>query len=123
MSRQIQGNIQVDSMATLVSAVSETKKSNDAHRRSPDLLMQAIHELAESRKHPAETVNPGFNESINEILRFCTRKEEIDLINIQIDGLKQRMATMLDNVKKERYTQGIATLEEKLDDLLFNFTD
>ncbi len=96
MSRQIQGNIQVDSMATLVSAVSETRKRNDARRRSPDLLMQAIHELAESRKRPAETVNPGFNESINEILRFSTRKEEIDLINIQIDRLKQRMATMLD---------------------------
>jgi len=69
-----------------------------------------------------ETVNPGINESINKILRFSTRKEEIDLITIQIDRLKQRMATTLDNVKKERYTQGIATLEEKLDDLLFNFT-
>jgi len=45
------------------------------------------------------------------------------LINIQIDGLKQRMAATLDNVKKERYAQGIATLEEKLDDLLFNCTD
>jgi hypothetical protein len=33
------------------------------------------------------------------------------------------MAATLDNVKKERYTQGIATLEEKLDDLLFNYPD
>jgi hypothetical protein len=68
MSRQIPGDIQVDSMANSVSAVSETKKSNEAHRRSPDLLAQAIHELAESRKHPVETVNPGINESINKIL-------------------------------------------------------
>jgi D-hexose-6-phosphate mutarotase len=45
------------------------------------------------------------------------------LINIQIDGLKQRMAVTLDNVKKERHAQGIATLEEKLDDILFNCTD
>jgi hypothetical protein len=123
VSRQIPGNIQVDAMATSVSTVSETKKSNEARRRSPDLLAQAIHELAESRKHPAETANPGINEYINKILRFSTRKEEIDLINIQIDGLKQRMAATLDNVKKERYAQGIATLEEKLDDLLFNCTD
>jgi hypothetical protein len=123
VSRQIPGNIQVDSMATSVSAVSETKNSNKACRRSPDLLAQAILELTESRKHPAETVNPGINESINKILWFSTRKEEIDLINIQIDGLKKRMAATLDNVKKERYAQGIATLEEKLDDLLFNCTD
>jgi hypothetical protein len=121
--RQIPGNIQVDSMATSVSAVSEAKKSNEARRRSPDFLAQAIHELAELRKHPVETVNPGINESINKILRFSTRKEEIDLINIQIDGLKQRMAAMLDNVKKERYAKGIASLEEKLDNLLFNCTD
>jgi hypothetical protein len=123
VSRQIPGNIQVDSMATSVSAVSETKKKNEAHRRSPDLLAQAIHELAESRKRPVETVNPGINESINKILRFSTWKEEIDFITIQIDGLKQRMAVTLDNVKKERYAQGIATLEDKLDDLLFNCPD
>jgi hypothetical protein len=123
VSRQIPGNIQVDSMATSVSAVSETKRNNEACRRSPDLLVQAIHELAESRKRPVETVNSGINESINNIFRFSTRKEEIDLITIQIDGLKQRMAAMLDNVKKERYAQGIATLEEKLDDLLFNCPD
>ncbi len=45
------------------------------------------------------------------------------MINIQIDGSKQRMAVTLDNVKKERYAQGIASLEEKLDDLLFICTD
>jgi len=38
VSRQIPGNIQVESMATSVTTVSETKKSNEAHRRSPDLL-------------------------------------------------------------------------------------
>jgi len=68
VSRQIPGNIQVDSMATSVSAVRETKKNNEARRRSPDLLAQAIHELAESRKHPVEIVNPGINVSINKIL-------------------------------------------------------
>jgi hypothetical protein len=87
------------------------------------LLAQAIHKLAELRKRPVETVNPGINESINKILRFSTWKEEIDFITIQIDGLKQRMAVTLDNVKKERYAQGIATLEDKLDDLLFNCPD
>jgi len=41
---------------------------------------------------------------------------------MQINGLKQRMAATLNNNKKETYTQGIATLEEKLDYLLFNST-
>ena len=42
---------------------------------------------------------------------------------MQINGLKHRMAATLDNVKKERYAQGIAALEEKLDELLFNSTN
>jgi hypothetical protein len=33
------------------------------------------------------------------------------------------MDVTLDNVKKERYAQGIATFEENLDDLLFNCPD
>jgi hypothetical protein len=119
VSRQIPGQIQVDSMATSAAAVSETKNSQ-AQRRSPDLLASAIKELAEARKRPAESVDPGINESINKILKFSTKKEEIDLITMQINGLKQRMAATLDNVKKDRYAQGIEALEEKLDELLFN---
>ncbi len=122
VSRQIPGQIQVDSMATSVVAVSETKTSQ-AQRRSPDLLASAIKELAEARKRPAESVDPRINESINKILRFSTKKEEIDLINLQINGLKQRMAATLDNVEKDRHAQGIEALEEKLDDLLFNSTE
>jgi hypothetical protein len=30
------------------------------------------------------------------------------------------MAATLDNVKKDRYAQGIEALEEKLDELMFN---
>ncbi len=106
-------------MATSDVAVSETKNSQ-AQTRSPDLLAGAINELAEARKHPAESVGQGINESINKILRFSTKKEEIDLINMQINGLKQRIAATLDIVKKDRYTQGIEALEEKLDELLFH---
>ena len=46
-------------------------------------------------------------------------KKEIDLINMQINGLKQRMVATLVNVKKVG-TQDIEALEEKLDELLFN---
>jgi hypothetical protein len=49
-----------------------------------------------------ESIDPRINESINKIIRFSTRKEEIDL----------RMAATLDNDKKERYAQGIEALEE-----------
>ncbi len=42
---------------------------------------------------------------------------------MQINGLKHRMAATLDNVKKDRYAQGIAASEEKLDELLFNSTN
>ncbi len=122
VSRQIPGQIQVDSMATSAAAVSETKNSQ-TQRRSPDLLASAIKELAEARKRPTESVDPRINESINKILKFSTKKEEIDLITMQINGLKQRMEATLDNVKKDRYAQGIEALEEKLDELLFKSTN
>jgi hypothetical protein len=91
VSRQIPGQIQVDSMATRAAAVSETKNTQ-AQRRSPDLFASAIKELAETRKQSADSVDPGSNESINKILRFSTKREEIDLINMELNGLKQRMA-------------------------------
>ncbi len=109
----------MDSMATSAAAVSETKNSQ-AQRRGPDLLTSAIKELAEARKRRAESVDPRINESINKILKFSTKKDEIDLITMQTNGLKQRMAATLDNVKKDRYSQGIEALEEILDELLFN---
>ncbi len=42
---------------------------------------------------------------------------------MQINGLKQRMEGTLDNVKKERYAQGIEALKEKQDELLFDSTN
>jgi hypothetical protein len=87
-------------------------------------LASAIKELAEARKHPAESVDPGINESINKILlKFSTKKEEIYLITMQTNGLKQRMAATLDNVKTDRYAQWIEALEEIQDKLLFNSTN
>ncbi len=47
-------------------------------------------------------------------------KEEINLIKAKIDGLKQRMASTLYNVKSDLYSQRIATPEEKMDSLLLN---
>ncbi len=49
-------------------------------------------------------------------------KERIDLINMQINGKKQRMAAKLDNVKKI-VAHGIETFEEKVGVLLFNSTN
>ncbi len=86
-------------------------------------MASAIKELAEARKHPAESVDLGINESINKILKFSNKKQEIGLINMQINRLKQRMAATLDNVKKDRYAQAIEALEEKLNELLFNYTN
>jgi hypothetical protein len=91
VSRQIPGQIQVDSMATRAASVSETKNTQ-AQRRRPDLITSAIKELAEARKQSADSVDSGSNESINKILRFSSKKEEIDLINMELNGLKQRMA-------------------------------
>jgi tetrahydrodipicolinate N-succinyltransferase len=71
------------------------------------MLAGANHELAESR----ESVDPEINESINNIIWFSTRKEESNLINMQIKGLKQRMAAILDKVKNDSYAQGIEGLE------------
>ena len=75
-----------------------TKKSEEKsiQRWSLDLLASAIKELAESRKRPVEAVDTEITASISKMLKFSSKKEEIDLINIQIDRLKQRMATMLD---------------------------
>ena len=50
-------------------------------------------------------------------------KRGIDLINMQINGLKQRVKVTLGIVKQDRYAQGIEALEEKLDELLFNSTN
>jgi hypothetical protein len=121
VSRQIPGGMQVDSMATDGAAASakKAKEENTNQRRSPDLLASAIKELAEARKRPVEA-NAGINESISKILKFSTKKEEIDLINLQISGLHKRMEAAVDDEKKDKYAKGIEALEEKLDELLFN---
>ncbi len=50
VSRQILGPMQLDSMATAVAAAPASSKKSEDKRRSPDLLANAIKELAESRK-------------------------------------------------------------------------
>ncbi len=121
VSRQIPGEMQVDSMVTDGAAASakKAKEENASQRRSPDLLASAIKELAEARKRPAES-NAVINESFSNILKFSTKKEEIDLINLQISGLHKRMEAAVDDEEKDKYAKGIEALEEKLDELLFN---
>jgi hypothetical protein len=106
VSRQIPGGMQVDSMATDGAAASakKAKEENTNQRRSPDLLASAIKELAEARKRPVEA-NAGINESISKILKFSTKKEEIDLINLQISGLHKRMEAAVDDEKKDKYAK------------------
>jgi hypothetical protein len=98
-------------------------KQKTARLKGEVLTCWAIKELAEARKRPAESVDPGINQSINKILKFSTKKKGMDLITMQINGLKQRMEGTLDNVKKERYAQGIEALKEKQDELLFDSTN
>ena len=59
-------------------------------------------------------------QALAKCLKLFSKKEEIDLIQVQIEGLKQRMASVDDNARKERYSQGIAALEDKLEALLFD---
>lgn len=54
------------------------------------------------------------------MLKFFSMKEEINLIKVKIDGLKQIMASTLYNVKSDLYSQRIATPEEKMNSLLLN---
>jgi hypothetical protein len=75
-------------------------------------LASAIKKLSEARKHPADS-----------ILKFSTKNKEMDLINMQINGVMQKISTTLDNVKKDRYAQGIEALKDKLDELLLNSTN
>ena len=121
VSRQIPGVMQRDSMANATgAAVGKKSEEKSIQRRSPDLLASAIKELAESRKRPAEVVDTEITASISNMLKFSSKKEEIDLIQVQIQGLKQRMASAVDDARKERYSQGIAALEDKLEALLFD---
>jgi hypothetical protein len=114
VSRQIPGLMQVDSMAaaaTAATAPASSRKSEEK-RRSPDLLADAIKELAEWRKWPADALDCEITASISKMLKFFNKKEEIDLIQVQIEGLRQRMATAVDSARQERYSQGNAALEE-----------
>jgi hypothetical protein len=64
--------------------------------------------------------NAGINESISKTLKFSTKKEEIDLINLQISGLHKRMKAAVGDEKKDKYAKRIEVLEEKLEELLFD---
>ncbi len=101
-------------------AVPAGSKKSEEKRRSPDLLANAIKELAESRKRPADAADSEITASISKMLKFSSKKEEIDLIEVHIQGLKQRMALAVDDARKESYSQGIAALEDKLEALLFD---
>jgi hypothetical protein len=65
VSRQITGEMQVDSMATdgAVASARKVKEDISNQRCSPDLLASVIKELAEARKRPVEA-KAGINESI-----------------------------------------------------------
>ena len=119
-SRQIPGPMQLDSMAAAAVPAPASSRKSEEKRRSPDLLANAIIQLAESRKRPVNAADSEITASISKMLKFSSKKEEIDLIQVQIEGLKQRMASVDDNARKERYSQGIAALEDKLEALLFD---
>ncbi len=104
-------------MAGATDATIDKKREEESIQRgSPHLSARAIKELAESRKHPAEAVDTEIRASI----KVSSKKEEIDLINVQIEGLKKRMASAVDNTRQESYSQGIAALEDKLEAILFD---
>jgi hypothetical protein len=45
-------------------------------------------------------------------LKFSTKTEEIDLINLQISGFHKRMEAAVDDEKKDKYSKEIEALEK-----------
>ena len=70
-------------------------------------MASAIKELAESRRRLAEAVDTEITASISKMLKFSSKKEEIDLIRVQIQGLKQRMASAVVDARKEGIPKGL----------------
>jgi len=92
-------------------------------RKSPDIIADSINNLAKARK-----VDDGRKEmhmSITESHRRETEKsrinvkmEEIQLVQMQLNAMKERFQNCTDSAKKAKYEKAINELDNKLDNLL-----
>jgi hypothetical protein len=72
VSRQILGPVQLNFMSAAVAAALASSKKPEEKRRRPDLLANAIVELAELRKWPADAADSEITASISKMLKYSS---------------------------------------------------
>jgi hypothetical protein len=127
VNRQLPTEIQVDSMRAPAASIQRQSGPAESKnpRRSPDMLAEAISQLAKSRKVDGSKIE--MHQSISKMamteakkMEVTTKIEEITLLKTQIAVIKERLADCSDDAKREKYGKGLAELEDKLDCLLFS---
>jgi len=129
VSRQLPEEIQIDSMGAPASTMAAKRQlssnSESKLRKSPDMLAESINNLAKARK-----IDDGRKEMHSSITRFhdtetkksviAAKREEIQLLQTQIETLTRRYEQCTDPEKRNRYKQGLSELDDKLDALLMS---
>ncbi|MFO0446521.1 MAG: hypothetical protein ACK51L_02525, partial [bacterium] len=129
VSRQLPEEIQIDSMGAPASTMAAKRQlssnSESKLRKSPDMLAESINNLAKARK-----IDDGRKEMHISITRFhdtetkksviAAKREEIQLLQTQIETLTRRYEQCTDPEKRNRYKQGLSELDDKLDALLMS---
>ena len=112
VSRQLPDVIQVDSMevpGTVVAAKQQSaSEASRLIRKSPDIIADSINSLAKARKvddgrkemHRSIT---DFHRSETEKSKITTKVEEIQLVQMQINVMKEHYEECTDHDKKEKY--------------------
>jgi FtsZ-binding cell division protein ZapB len=92
-------------------------------RKSPNIIADLINNLAKARKvddgrkemHMSIT---EFHHSETEKSRINVKMDEIQLVQMQLNAMKERFQNCTDSEKKPKYEQSINELDNKLDNLL-----
>jgi len=92
-------------------------------RKSPDILAESINNLAKARKvvdgqkemHMSIT---KFHHSKMQKIRVYVKMEEIQLVQMQLNTMKESFQHCTDPEKKAKYEKAINELDNKLNDLL-----
>jgi hypothetical protein len=97
--------------------------NNSRLRKSPEIIADSINNLAKARKvddgrkemHMSIT---EFHRSETEKSRINVKMEEIQLVQMQLNAMKERFQNCTDSEKKAKYEKAINELDNKLDNLL-----
>jgi hypothetical protein len=126
VSPQLPDEIQVDSMVgpgAAAVAKRQLVSDNSRLRKSPDIIADSINHLAKAKKvddgrkemHMSIT---EFHCSETEKSRINVKMEEIQLVQMQLNAMKERFQNCIDSEKKAKYEKAINELDNKLDNLL-----